>query len=456
MDTTMLRPGDVKTGASEAGAGSANAGVPLQYLSGFGVDLKSEALPDTVPVGQNCALRPAYGLYHELVSAASFTAPRAQNRRVHFYRIRPSVVLGEMKARDCGLFVSAPLTTPAEPNAIGWDPVEISSKPHDFLDGIVTLCANGSAEGQSGMAMHVYTANRSMEDKVFSNGDGEMLIIPEQGGLRLVTELGILEVQPSDLAIIPRGCKVRVELLDNEARGWVCENYGIPFQLPELGLIGSQGQANGWDFEAPVAAFEDREVDTLLVHKLAGRMYEAVMGHSPFDVVGWRGNYYPVKYDMQKFMVLGAVSFDHSDPSIYCALTSPSDSIMGPTADFMIMPPRWLVAQNTFRPAAFHRNAVSEFLAVVWDRTKGNATKLKSGSSTLHNAWAPHGPDADLVEYGRNQPQVPERYERLFFMFESRYPFALTDAGRNAPERLKKYLDNWKGFRNQFRENGPR
>lgn len=459
MASTTLESGNAEASVSSPGDGvaSGEGRAPLRYQKGFGNNLWSEAIPDTLPIGMNCAQVPAHGLIHEVINATSFTAPRAHNLRAHFYRIRPSVTLPELKPRECGLFLSAPLPAPAEPNAIRWNPFEMPSTPQDFLDGMITLCANGSAAGQSGMAMHVYLANRSMGDKVFSNGDGEMLIIPQEGGLRVVTELGILEVVPGELAIVPRGMKMRVDLVDAQARGWVCENYGVPFQLPELGLLGSHGQANAWDFDVPVAAFEDREVDTLVVHKLAGHMWEGAMDHSPFDVVGWRGNWMPVKFDMAKFMVVGAVAFDHSDPSIYCALTSPGDPVGGANVDFMIMPPRWLVAENTFRPAAFHRNAVAEFLGVVYDNTPGGAaTNLKGGAATLHNSWAPHGPDAKMVEVGRKAPSVPVRFERLFFMMESRYPFTLTDAGRDRPERSRDYLDEWKGFDNKFRKSGVR
>lgn len=437
--------------ASDDQVTSSKGASPLRYQFGFGNNLASEAVPGTLPIGQNCIKVPAHGLIHEVVNATAFTAPRAHNLRCHLYRIRPSTTLPEVGPRENGLWLSAPLAGPIEPNAIRWAPFELPTQAQDFVDGIMTLCANGSAIARSGMAMHVYIANRSMQDKVFSNADGEMLIIPQLGSLRIMTELGMLEVRPGELAIIPRGCKMRVELVDAQARGWMCENYGVPMQLPELGLLGSQGQANPWDFEVPVAAYEDREVETLVVHKIGGEMWETMMDHSPFDVIGWRGNWMPVKFDMAKFMVAGAVAFDHSDPSIYCALTSPGHPVGGANIDFMIMPPRWLVAEHTFRPAATHRNDVAEFLGVISDEAGPAGTKIPAGGSTLHNCWAPHGPDADLVDYARNGDDDPVRFERLFFLVESREPFKLTAAGRETPARVRDYYDTWSGFKNKFR-----
>jgi homogentisate 1,2-dioxygenase len=425
----------------------------LSYQAGFGNDFSSEAIPGTLPIGQNCVKIPAHGLVHEVINATAFTAPRAHNQRAHFYRIRPSVSLSELEPRDSGLFVSAPLEGPVEANAIRWSPFEIPAQAQDFFEGIVTLCANGSAEANNGMAMHVYLANRSMGDRVFSNGDGEMMIIPHEGRIRIVTELGMLDVEPGELALIPRGCKMKVELHEPSARGWVCENYGVPFQLPELGLIGSQGQANAWDFQVPVAAFEDSDVRTQVIHKLGGAFWEGTLEHSPFDVVAWRGNWMPCKFDMSRFMVVGAVAFDHSDPSIYCALTSPGDAVGGANIDFMIMPPRWLVAERTFRPAAFHRNAVSEFLGVVYDKAGDGATKVGGGAATLHNNWAPHGPDSEMIPIGRAAAETPIKFERLFFMLESRAAFKLTDAARNGPERSRDYYKGWSNFPNDFRAN---
>jgi len=423
----------------------------LTYLSGFGNELASEAVFGALPVGQCSPQRPAHGLVHEIVSGTTFTAPRSVNRRVHLYRIRPSTAQPEMSPVDSGLFLSAPFAAPPNPNQMRWSPFEVPETPQDFLDGLVTLCGNGSATGQTGMAMHVYLANRSMDGRAFSNADGEMIIVPQKGRLSTMTELGRLEVEPGEILIIPRGCKFRIDLLDAEANGFVCENYGVPFQLPNLGLVGSTGQANAWDFQIPVAAFEDEETEVELVHKYAGSLWATTLNHSPFDVVAWRGNYTPSKFDMHRFVVLGTLAFDHAEPSIFCALTAPSDSIAGPSAEFMILPPRWMVSEHTFRPPGFHRNCVSEFLALVKGRHDGKSDAFRPGSSSLHNAWAPHGPDTLSYEGGRVGDQNPIRLsDSLVFMIETRYPMSLTDAALNGTERQRNYIDSWGGFTKKF------
>jgi len=427
----------------------------LTYLSGFGNELSSEAVAGSLPIGQCSPQRPAHGLVHEIVSGTTFTAPRHVNRRVHLYRIHPSTAQPEMTQVDSGLFLSAPFAAPPNPNQMRWSPFQIPKAPQDFLKGLVTLCGNGSAATQTGMAMHVYLANRSMNRRAFSNADGEMIIIPQDGRLSAMTELGRLEVAPGEILIIPRGCKFRIDLLDNEATGFVCENYGVPFRLPDLGLVGSTGQANAWDFEVPVAAYEDEDVETELVHKLAGNLWTAKLDHSPFDVVAWRGNYTPSKYDMHKFVVLGALAFDHAEPSIFCALTSPSDAVAGPSAEFMILPPRWMVSEHTFRPPGFHRNCVSEFLALVKGRHDGKSDSFRPGSASLHNAWAPHGPDTASYEGGRVGDQMPVRLsESLVFMIETRYPMSVTEAALNGPERQRGYIDCWGDFAKKFGHEG--
>ena len=417
----------------------------LQYQLGFASELSTEALPGALPVGQNSPQVLSMGLLHEIVSATTFTAPRNLNRRTHLYRIRPSAAQPALTLVESGRFLSAPLASLPDPNPMRWNLFEMPKKKQDFLDGIVTLCANGSVNLQTGTAIHVYLATDSMK-RAFANSDGEMLILPQLGGLRVVTELGILEAVPGELLLIPRGCKFRVETLGPEARGFICENYGVPFRLPDLGLIGSTGQANTWDFQVPVAAFENKDELTQLVHKFGGRLWATTLDHSPFDVVAWRGNYAPCKYDMARFMVLGAVAFDHAEPSVYCALSSPSDAVAGPNADFMILPPRWLVAEHTFRPATFHRNCVGEFLAVLVDNSEGR----RGDDGSLHNNWAPHGPPASVMEAGRTEKQIPKRLDRMVFMIESRYAFSVTDAALNAPERQKDYVEYWAGFTNRF------
>jgi homogentisate 1,2-dioxygenase len=426
----------------------------LRYQVGFANEFAVEALPGALPVGQTSPQTPAYGLVHEVVSGTTFTAPRNLNRRSHLYRIRPSTAQPAMEPARLPLFLSGPFPQQPTPNQLRWDPFEFQPGSQDFLTSLVTLCGNGSAPGQQGMAIHVYLATASMRDTAFSNADGEMLILPESGGLRIVTEYGILEVVPNELALISRGCKFRVELLDERARGFVCENYGAPFRLPDLGLIGSTGQANAWDFQVPVAAYEDRDVPTRLVHKFVGNLWQTTLDHSPFDVVAWRGNLAPCKYDMNRFVILGTLAYDHAEPSIFCALTSPSDSVVGPNAELMILPPRWLVAEHTFRPPGFHRNCVSEFLALISGRHEGKSAQFRPGGASLHNSWAPHGPDTTSYEGGRTGEQSPQWLGgSLAFMIESRFPFSVTEAAMSSEARQRGYIDCWSGFKKRFDPN---
>lgn len=425
----------------------------LPYLAGFGNEISSEALPDTLPIGRSSPQTPARGLVQELISGTTFTAPRGASRRVYVFRIRPSTNAPELQLTTHDRLLSGPFEAVPTPNQVRWGRFEVPDTKQDFLDSLTTLCGNGSPVAQAGVAMHVYRATESMVNRAFSNGDGEFLVIPRSGDVRFVTELGILDARPGEIVLIPRGMKMRVELPNGPAEGLVCENYGVPFQLPELGLLGATAQANAWDFEVPVASFEDADVATELVHKFCGQLWTTVLDHSPFDVVAWRGNYTPSKYDMNRFAVVGPLAFDHADPSIYCALTSPSDSVAGPNVDFMVMPPRWLVSEDTFRPPGFHRNCVAEFVGLIRGRHDGkSATGFGPGGLSLHNNWAPHGPDTDSFEKGRTGAQEPQHLsDSLAFMFETRYPLSLTEAGVNGPQRQRDYISSsWGSFNKRF------
>ena len=428
----------------------------LQYQLGFGNEFETEAEPGALPVGQNSPQRPAYGLVSELISGTTFAAPRALNRRSYVFRIRPSVVHGRFEQIEAAKLLSAPFCTPPNPNQMRWRAFEIPVPPTDFLDGCMTLCGNGDVNAQAGLAIHAYACNQSMKDLAFSNADGELLFVPQLGSLRLVTELGILECRPGELAVVPRGIKFRVDLLDSRARGYVCENYGVPFRLPELGLMGSTGLANAYDFRVPVAAYEDHEGQVQWVHKYGGNLWRSPLAHSPFDVVAWRGNNAPYKFDMRRFVALGTVSVDHPDPSIYCALTSPSDPVVGGNADIMVLPSRWLVAEHTLRPPGFHRNAVAEFLSIVIGNHDAKSVAFAPGGASLHNNWAPHGPDIATFEKARAAALSPQKLEdSIVFMVESRYPLHVTAAALTSPERELDYTDCWKGFTKRFDRNRP-
>jgi homogentisate 1,2-dioxygenase len=423
----------------------------LKYQLGFGNEFETEAEPGALPVGQNSPQILKYGLVSELVSGTTFAAPRALNRRTYLFRIRPSVVHNVLERIDAGNLMSAPFSAAPNPNQMRWRGFQIPRAPTDFVQGLFTICGNGDVKCQSGVAIHTYLCNRSMVDKAFSNADGEMLFIAQLGDLRFVTEMGILDVSPGDLLVIPRGVKFRVELLHSHARGYVCENYGVPFRLPELGLIGSTGLANAYDFYAPTAAYEDMDRPTAWVHKFGGNLWQSALQHSPFDVVAWRGNNAPYKFNMRRFAAMGTVSVDHPDPSIYCALSSPSDLVAGANADLMILPERWLVAEHTLRPPGFHRNSVAEFLSIVAGKHDSKSSSFAPGDASLHNNWSPHGPDMGTLDRGRTASLAPQKLaDTLVFMIESRFPLQVTPWAFDAPERERNYTDAWQGYQKSF------
>ncbi len=397
------------------------ASLDLAYQSGFGNEHATEALPGALPKGQNSPQKVAYGLYAEQLSGTAFTAPRGENKRSWLYRIRPSVTHSPFREIGGGLIRTAPITeaTPP-PNQLRWSPPEMPDKPTDLIDGLVTMGANGDASAQAGIGIHIYMANASMTDRFFMNNDGEMLFVPQSGRLVLRTEMGALEAAPGEIAVVQRGVKFRAELPDGPSRGYVCENYGALMRLPGLGPIGANGLANPRDFLAPVASYEDREGSFELVCKFGGGLWSADIGHSPLDVVAWHGNYAPYKYDLADFNAVGSVTFDHPDPSIFTVLTSPSAVPGTANLDFAIFPPRWMVAEHSFRPPWFHRNIMSEFMGLVTGAYDAKQGGFVPGGASLHNCMAAHGPDNASWEKSSNQALAPERYENtLAFMFES-------------------------------------
>jgi len=429
-------------------------GSGLQYLSGFGNHVATEALPGALPEGQNSPQRCAYGLYAEQLSGSAFTAPRAHNLRSWLYRIRPSVVQTAFQRRPDGRLLGAPFGgSPADPNQLRWDPLPLPEASTDFVDGLFTMAGNGSAAGQSGCGVHLYAANADMTERFFYDADGELLFVPEQGALELRTELGQLHVAPGEIAVIPRGVKFQVRRAGGAevVRGYVCENHGRPFELPGLGPIGSNGLANPRDFLTPVAAYEDREGDFELIARFGGHLWSCRMGHSPLDVVAWHGNYAPYKYDLARFNTIGTVSFDHPDPSIFTVLTSPSDTPGMANVDFVIFPPRWMVAEHTFRPPWFHRNVMSEFMGLIRGTYDAKADGFVPGGSSLHNCMSPHGPDASTFEKASTAPLSPVKLtDTLAFMFESRYLFHAAPQALEAPFRQPDYVAVWKGLGSQF------
>ena len=431
----------------------ARAMQPRGYMSGFGNHFATEAEAGTLPEGQNSPQRVAHGLYAEQLSGSAFTAPRAENRRSWLYRIRPAAMHGPfercMQPRLHDDFGDGPVS----PDQMRWSPMPLPDTPVDFIDGLYTVAGNGSAAAQTGIAVRVYAASTSMQGRYYYSADGEQLIVPQQGRLRLATEMGVLDVEPQEIAVIPRGVRFRVELPDGPSRGYLCENFGAHLRLPDLGPIGSNGLANPRDFLSPQAAYEDLEGDFELVAKFQGHLWRADIGHSPLDVVGWHGNYAPYKYDLRRFNAIGSISFDHPDPSIFLVLHSPSDTPGTSNMDFAIFPPRWLVAQDTFRPPWFHRNIASEFMGLVHGAYDAKAEGFAPGGCSLHNCMTGHGPDAATFEKASNadlsKPDVIA--DTMAFMFETRGVIRPTRQALDAAHRQRQYQACWAGLQRHFR-----
>jgi homogentisate 1,2-dioxygenase len=422
------------------------------YQSGFGNEFASEALPDALPRGQNAPQKSRYGLYTEQISGTPFTAPRATNRRSWLYRIRPSVAHRPFEPMDNGLLRSTPFDEVATPpNQLRWQPLPMPGKPTDFVDGLITMAGNGDAHTHTGVAIHLYLVNRSMTDRAFFNADGELLIVPQSGRLLLRTEMGIMEAAPGEIAVIQRGIKFRVELLDQEARGYVCENYGALFRLPDLGPIGANGLANPRDFQTPAAAFEDRAGDFQVVVKFQGRLWSASIDHSPLDVVAWHGNYAPYKYNLDNFNCINTVSFDHPDPSIYTVLTAPSEIPGTANVDFVVFPPRWLVAEHTFRPPWFHRNFMNEFMGLIRGEYDAKAEGFVPGGASLHNCMAGHGPDAATFDRASTAELKPVYLAgTLAFMFETRFVCRPTKFALESSQLDEQYFECWQNLHKRF------
>ena len=424
----------------------------LTYQSGFANEFATEAVPGTLPVGRNSPQRAPHGLYAEQLSGTAFTAPRHANRRSWLYRIRPAAMHGPFEALAHDRFHNDFGDGPVTPDQLRWSPLPLPQARTDFVDGLFTMAGNGSPASMGGVGIHLYAANASMQDRWFYNADAEMLLVPQQGRLRIATELGVLEVEPQEIAVIPRGIRFAVELPDGPSRGYVCENFGALLRLPDLGPIGSNGLANARDFLTPVAAYEQREGEFELVAKFQGHLWRASIGHSPLDVVAWHGNYAPVKYDLRHFNTIGSISFDHPDPSIFTVLTSPSDTPGTANLDFVVFPPRWLVAQDTFRPPWFHRNVASEFMGLVTGVYDAKAEGFAPGGASLHNCMSGHGPDAATFDKASNadlsKPDVIK--DTMAFMFETRAVIRPTQQAMDAAHRQRDYQDCWAGLKKHF------
>ncbi|HKU93933.1 MAG TPA: homogentisate 1,2-dioxygenase [Vineibacter sp.] len=431
---------------------AASSTTTLAYQTGFGNEFATEALPGALPVGRNSPQKPAHGLYTELLSGTSFLAPRAVNRRSWFYRIRPSAKNAPFRPYAAHLWRSGPVEeVPVPADRLRWNRFAMPKPGTDFIDGLATLAVNGDAGMQAGIAVHVYRADASMTDRFFANHDGEMLFVPQTGRLRLASEMGVLEAKPGEIAVLPRGVRCRIELPDGPSYGFVGENYGMHLRLPDLGPLGSNGLANPRDFETPVAAYEDRTGDFEMVVKTSGRLWVCDIDRSPLDVVAWHGNLAPYRYDLARFNVMGTVSYDHPDPSIYTVLTAPSDTPGWANIDFVIFPPRWMVAEDTFRPPWFHRNVMSEFMGLIHGQYDARAEGFTPGGTSLHNAFTAHGPDASTFEAASNATLAPHKIDNtLAFMFETRFPLKPTRFAMEASERQLDYYKTWDSLAARF------
>ncbi len=432
---------------------SAPAPVQTKYQSGFGNEFATEAMAGALPVGQNSPQKPAFGLYAEQYSGTSFTTPRLLNKRTWFYRIRPSVMHKPFRQIDNGLLRSSPFDEAvSSPNQLRWNPLKMPEAQTDFVDGLTTIAGCGDLHAQHGIAIHVFRANKPMTERFFYNADGEMLIVPEKGRLEILTECGILEAAPGEVAVLPRGLKFRVELPDGEARGYICENYGAMLRLPDLGPIGANGLANPRDFETPVAWFEDRDGEFEQVCKFGGNLWASETNHSPLNVVAWHGNNAPYKYDLRRFNTIGTISFDHPDPSIFTVLTAPSNDVGVANLDFVIFPDRWLVAEHTFRPPWFHRNTMSEYMGLIFGQYDAKAEGFVPGGGSLHNSMSAHGPDAETTERAQNADLKPHKIENtLAFMFETRYILRPTKFALETEALLQtNYFEVWQSLPKNF------
>lgn len=426
----------------------------LNYLQGFGNHFQTEALENVLMPGHNSPQKVPYGLYAEQLSGSAFTAPRHTNLHSWLYRIKPSVLHEEFAPFPHDQLAAPPfnqISTP--PTQMRWNPMSYPTQQQHFLESLFTLAGHGCVEMLNGAAIHLYAANTSMTTQFFYNADGEMLIVPQEGELQFRTEFGVLDVKPGEIVVIPRGVKFQVVLLSGKVRGYVCENFGLPFRLPELGPIGANGLAHSRDFQIPVAAYENREGNFQLIAKFQGALWAAQIDHSPLNVVAWHGNYAPYKYDLRLFNTLNTVSFDHPDPSIFTVLTSPSNLPGVANVDFVIFPPRWMVATNTFRPPYYHRNIMNEYMGLIYGKYDAKENGFLPGGGSLHNCMSAHGPDAEAYEKAINAKLQPDYYDdTLAFMFESQQVWRLTPEALHAEFRQKDYLQCWQGLKARFAE----
>ncbi|EGG16463.1 homogentisate 1,2-dioxygenase [Cavenderia fasciculata] len=431
-----------------------------QYQSGFGNTFESEALKGALPKGQNTPQNCPMGLYAEQLSGNAFTVPRHTQQRSWLYRTRPSVCHTPLVPYSKDTLLVDVNHLNANPNQLRWKPFPIPERSHDFVDGLVTICGSGHPSVRHGVVVHIYTANKDMstERRSFYNSDGDFLIVPQQGTLDIQTEFGYMEVRSGEICVIQRGICFSVNIPDGPSRGYILEIFGSHFRLPDLGPIGANGLANPRDFLSPVAAY-DAEPTTPInppptftkINKFLGKLFSATQNSSPYNVVGYHGNYVPYKYDLALFCAVNSVTYDHLDPSIFTVLTAPTNEPGVAAADFVIFPPRWLVQENTFRPPYYHRNCMSEFMGLIRGVYEAKKEGFLPGGGSLHSCMTPHGPDTDTFNAAIKAELKPAKIPdvALAFMFESSLIFGISDyANKNFID--DDYWKCWQGLQDNF------
>lgn len=409
------------------------------YLAGFGNHHATEARSGALPLDQNSPQQCPFGLFAEQLSGSAFTQPRHTNLHSWLYRTHPLTTYSKYHPYTKELYPPATIQTP---NPLRWSPLPQLQSPQDFIDGLFQVACN------THLNVYIYQCYLSMENRYLCNRDGEYLLVPYQGKIQLKTEFGVLEIEPGMIAVIPRGIHFKITLLETTAAGYVCENKGKPLTLPNLGSIGANGLANPRHFLYPKAAYEESNQPSVLLCKYQEKWWQAHSEYSPLNVVAWHGNYAPFCYDLSLFNTINTVSFDHPDPSIFCVLTSESDTPGVPNLDFGIFPDRWLVAEHTFRPPYFHRNIMSEFMGLIRGEYDAKEEGFLVGGFSIHNQMTPHGPDSKSYYKAIHETLKPKHYKNtLAIMFESREPWLITDLAMQHPARQKNYLDCWQGFK---------
>ncbi|KAH9884385.1 homogentisate 1,2-dioxygenase [Xylariomycetidae sp. FL2044] len=439
---------------------------PYRYQIGFGNRFATEAIPGVLPQACNTPQRCKYDLISEQLNGTPFISPRATLLHAWFYRIHPSVKhrpLKRLPKNEDLEAVFSPLNPDVEftPQDLGWDKF-----PHpkgadavdmiDFIDGLKTIGGHGDPTLKEGLAVHMYMANTSMPNRAFCNNDGDMLIIPQEGRLDIQTEFGRLMVRPGELVVVQAGMRFTVGLPDGPSRGYIQEIFGSHYELPELGPVGSNGMAQPRDFEIPVASFDVDLSPWTVVVKLAGALFAYEQDHTPYDVVGWHGNYAPYKYAMEKFISSATVDRDQSDPSIYCVLTARSKIPGVSLSDFLVFTPKWCSTRNTFRPPYYHRNVATEIMGMPYGTWHGSATMLEPGGLTYEPSYMPHGESYERWKEATGADLQPARVGEgaMAFMMHISGHVSLTQYALQRCTTLQPIqADMWQDFKGGFLDN---